>query len=323
MSEPEERDRWSGRWTFILGTIGFAVGLGNFWRFPGLTYTYGGFGNFCVPYLIALFFFGIPIGLMELGLGQKFQRGDVTVFRNIHKRLAGAGVTSVLSAFIIDLYYTVIIGWAVVYFCASFSNPLPWSTVNDANFRANCAKVYWREMISDIQAVDGAWALPTDGACATDDNFKSFLYSELAACAAEAPAVTVAGWSSTFANNWEGACPTSDQQDEDGFSWDNADPATGTIWPYSCRAPSRAAEYLNVQVTGLYDPDTCTAYSDGDKSVFSVRAMFASLFVWLCIFGAIYNGVKSSSWVVWFTVPIPCLFILVMLFHGLTLDGSG
>jgi SNF family Na+-dependent transporter len=85
----------------------------------------------------------------------------------------------------------------------------------------------------------------------------------------------------------------------------------------------QASEYLYVSVVGTYDADTCTAYSDGDKSVFSVRAMFASLFVWLCIFGATYNGVKSASWVVWFTVPIPCLFILVMLFHGLTLEGSG
>ena len=87
---------------------------------------------------------------MELGLGQKFQRGDVTVFRNIHKRLAGAGITSVLSAFIIDIYYTVIIGWSCVYFIASCMNPLPWSSTNDANFAANCAKVFWRDMITDI-----------------------------------------------------------------------------------------------------------------------------------------------------------------------------
>ena len=49
-----------------------------------------------------------------------------------------------------------------------------------------------------------------DAAALMRDNFKSFTYSGLAACAAEAPAVTVAGWSSTFANNWEGACPSSD-----------------------------------------------------------------------------------------------------------------
>lgn len=143
----EERDRWAGRWTFVIATIGAAVGLGNFWRFPGLTFTYGGFGNFIIPYLCALFFFGIPLCLMELGLGQKFQRGDVTVFRNIHPRLAGIGMISVTSSYIIALYYVVMIGWACVYFVASCQNPLPWSMANDENFAANCHKFYFNEMM--------------------------------------------------------------------------------------------------------------------------------------------------------------------------------
>jgi SNF family Na+-dependent transporter len=102
------------------------VGLGNFWRFPSLTYKYGGFGNFAVPYLVALFFMGIPLLLMELGLGQKFQRGDVSVFRAINKRLAGIGVASVFSAYFITFYYTVIIAWSCVYVVYAFVNPLPW-----------------------------------------------------------------------------------------------------------------------------------------------------------------------------------------------------
>ena len=67
----EERDRWMNRPTFILASIGACVGLGNFWRFPYLTNRYGG-GFFFVPYLLALFVLGIPMGLMELTLGQKF-----------------------------------------------------------------------------------------------------------------------------------------------------------------------------------------------------------------------------------------------------------
>ena len=144
------RDRWSGRWTFVIATIGAAVGLGNFWRFPGLTYKYGGFGNFCVPYLFALFFMGIPLALMELGLGQKFQRGDVSVFRNIHPRLAGIGIVSVVACYTIALYYIVIIGWGVCYFLSSMRNPLPWSSVpENINFNANCAKVDWNIMVAD------------------------------------------------------------------------------------------------------------------------------------------------------------------------------
>jgi SNF family Na+-dependent transporter len=57
--------------TFVLAAIGSAIGLGNFWRFPYLTYKYGG-AFFFFPYIICLLFMGIPLLLMELSLGQKF-----------------------------------------------------------------------------------------------------------------------------------------------------------------------------------------------------------------------------------------------------------
>jgi len=69
--KPNERQRWMGRFTFILAAIGSAIGLGNFWRFPFLTYKYGG-GIWFLPYLLALFLLGIPIAVMEIGLGQIF-----------------------------------------------------------------------------------------------------------------------------------------------------------------------------------------------------------------------------------------------------------
>ena len=36
------RQKWSNRNTFIMATIGSSIGLGNFWRFPALTYKHGG-----------------------------------------------------------------------------------------------------------------------------------------------------------------------------------------------------------------------------------------------------------------------------------------
>ena len=74
-----ERERWMNRPTFILAAIGSAIGLGNFWRFPYLTYKYGG-AYFFFPYCVCLFLMGIPLLLQELSLGQKFQRGDISVF---------------------------------------------------------------------------------------------------------------------------------------------------------------------------------------------------------------------------------------------------
>uniref|UniRef100_A0A7S2XT68 Transporter n=2 Tax=Attheya septentrionalis TaxID=420275 RepID=A0A7S2XT68_9STRA len=125
MPKRKEKERWNSRLSFILASMGAAIGFGNVWRFPQLAYQYGG-GAFFIPYLLALFFIGIPILVLEISLGQVYQMGDAGAFGSIHKRLTGIGVGSILCAYLLICYYVPLISWVANAFFDSFGSVFPW-----------------------------------------------------------------------------------------------------------------------------------------------------------------------------------------------------
>jgi len=82
-----------------------------------------------------------------------------------------------------------------------------------------------------------------------------------------------------------------------------------------------AQQFFEIDVIRFKD-DNCKDYEDGDPSQFSVMAFFATFFVWLCCFLAVFKGVHGSSYIVWFTVPVPLIFIVVMMINNLQLEGA-
>jgi NSS family neurotransmitter:Na+ symporter len=113
------REEWTGQVGFIIAAIGSAVGLGNIWRFPGVAYENGG-GAFLVPYLIALLTAGIPILFLDYALGHRFRGSAPTAFRRVARWLEGLGWFQVMICFVIAIYYTAVIAWAVSFFVFSF-----------------------------------------------------------------------------------------------------------------------------------------------------------------------------------------------------------
>lgn len=137
--KPLERDRWANNNTFVIAAIGAAIGVGNLWRFPYLVYKWGG-AIFFIPYLLCLFLLGLPMMMLEFSLGQVLQKGNIAVWEKLHPRLQGIGLASTLASYLITFYYNVIIAWALVYLCASFISPLPWSVQNTTNANQTSGK---------------------------------------------------------------------------------------------------------------------------------------------------------------------------------------
>ena len=115
----KQRDQWGTRLGFILAAVGSAIGMGNIWRFPYMVYENGG-GAFLIPYFVAVFTAGIPLLILEFGVGQKYAGATPVTFRSLKEKWAWIGWWQVLVCFVIACYYVVIIGWSFSYLTLSF-----------------------------------------------------------------------------------------------------------------------------------------------------------------------------------------------------------
>lgn len=122
-----DRAAWSGKMQFFLSIIGYSVGLGNIWRFPYLCQQNGG-GAFLIPFMVMLILEGVPLFLIELGIGQRMRLGALGVWNTIHPWLGGIGISSCIVTLFVALYYNVIITWVFFYLFNSFRYPLPWAS---------------------------------------------------------------------------------------------------------------------------------------------------------------------------------------------------
>lgn len=120
---------WGTRLGFYLAAVGSALGLGNLWRFPFVTYENGG-GAFVLLYVGLAFFVGLPVLVGELMLGKITRRGSVAAFRRLeadeeigehcdNPNSYWAGGFSVLSSLFVVAYYAVVSGW-VLHFLVQF-----------------------------------------------------------------------------------------------------------------------------------------------------------------------------------------------------------
>lgn len=123
------RLQWDNRAQYLLTLLGYAVGLGNIWRFSYLVAKNGG-ATFVIPYLLMLFVVGIPLFYLESLLGQALQKGPILAWYKLCPNLWGIGLSAIVVTVYISLYYNIIISWVILYFFNSFQDPLPWAKCN-------------------------------------------------------------------------------------------------------------------------------------------------------------------------------------------------
>lgn len=120
MTTYKQHETWSSRLTFLLATVGAAVGLGNIWKFPYITGENGG-SAFVLVYLLCILFVALPILIAEIMLGRRGKQSpphSVAIIARQEGRARGwsiVGWLGVVSAYLITSYYSVIAGWAMAY----------------------------------------------------------------------------------------------------------------------------------------------------------------------------------------------------------------
>jgi NSS family neurotransmitter:Na+ symporter len=108
----EQRKNWKSKLGFILAASGSAIGLGNIVFFSSNAYQYGG-GAFYLPYFVALFVLGLPIMMMEFGMGTLTGKSFPLALRElVGKRGEFFGWFSLAGSMFISMYYITILAWA-------------------------------------------------------------------------------------------------------------------------------------------------------------------------------------------------------------------
>ncbi len=121
-----KRSHWGSRIGFILAAAGSAVGLGNIWKFPYVTGENGG-GIFVLVYLACVLLVGLPVMIAEILIGRSTQNSPVGAFKSLagaRSPWVGMGWLSVISAFVLLSFYSVVAGWSLHYTWLSISGQL-------------------------------------------------------------------------------------------------------------------------------------------------------------------------------------------------------
>ncbi len=109
-------NRWSSKFSFIITTSAFAIGLGNVWRFPYVAGEGGG-AAFLLVYFVLILLIGIPILTIEIALGRMSKTTILLGFGKLGKKpfWNSIGWLGAISCILIMGFYIMIMAWIGIY----------------------------------------------------------------------------------------------------------------------------------------------------------------------------------------------------------------
>ena len=119
-----EKAQWSSHVSFIIATVGSAVGLGNIWRFPYIMGENGG-AIFLLTYLLLIAFICIIPLLCELFIGKIYKKDTVSAFAEINPKFKWFGWLCIITVILIPCFYFVVGGWILNYIWIFLTDRIP------------------------------------------------------------------------------------------------------------------------------------------------------------------------------------------------------
>lgn len=150
--------QWSSRFTFLMASIGAAVGLGNLWRFPFQAGQSGG-AAFVLVYLICVAVVVYPVMMGEFAIGRHKGLSAVGstagLARDAGKSpLWGAvGLVGVFATYFVLTIYGVIAGKVMAYSAIGFLGGFSDGSINSSLYNGTLRAIVWQSLFMLITIV--------------------------------------------------------------------------------------------------------------------------------------------------------------------------
>ena len=89
-----------------------------------------------------------------------------------------------------------------------------------------------------------------------------------------------------------------------------------------CPGLAPATEFFYLHALKVFKEDTCDFRSPSDTEGIAWWLFLSNTVAWVIVFLCVMKGVKTSSYIVWVSVPLPLILIIIMIIRGNSLPGS-